>query len=109
MSLEDLVIERSKRCEMFANPLRSLIALLIFVKGEVIWSDLKSSLKKFIGNDINPNTLSFHIGKLIDAGFLEKVDIEGQPLYKITEGKVHEMEEIVGKDLIEKTKEAILT
>jgi DNA-binding transcriptional ArsR family regulator len=107
MSLEDLVIERSKRCETFANPLRTFIALLILVKGEISWSDLKSLLKKFIGNDINPNTLSFHLSRLIEAGFLDKVDIENQPLYKVPEGKLHEIEKIIGKDLIGKTKEAI--
>jgi len=108
MSIEDLVIERSKRCEVFASPLRSLIALLVLIKREVVWSELKGSLKKLIGYDINPNTLSFHIGKLIDAGFLDKVDVEGQPLYRIAEDRASEVERMVGKDLIDKTKEAIL-
>ena len=108
MSLENLVIERSKRCEVFSNSLRSFVAVLIVAKGEVAWSELRGTLKKFIG-DINPNTLSFHIGKLMDAGFLEKIDIEGQPRYRITEDKASEIEGMIGKDLVEKVKEALLT
>lgn len=107
MSLEDLIIERSKKCEVFANPLRSFIALLILAKGEASWSELVSYLKKHVGDDINPNTLSFHIGKLITSGFLEKISIESQPIYKIVKGKVSEIEKIMGNDIIEKTKEVV--
>ena len=106
MSLEELVVERSKKCEVFSNPLRSFITVFIAAKGEVAWSELKSALKRWAG-PVNPNTLNFHIGKLIDAGFVDKVDIEGQPRYRIIEGSLREIERIVGKDLVKKCKRSL--
>lgn len=103
MSLEELVVERSKKCEVFSNPLRSFIVVFIAAKGEVTWSELKSTLEKWAG-PINPNTLSFHIGKLIDAGFVDKVNIKGQPRYRIIEDRLREIERMVGKDLVKKCK-----
>lgn len=108
MAVEELLFERSKRCEIFSNPLRMFIALVLFAKREVAWSELKSDIEKSIGS-VNPNTLSFHIGRLMETGFLEKVDIEGQPKYRINEDRVSEIERVVGEDLIEKIEEVLAT
>lgn len=105
MSIENLIFERSKKCEVFSNSLRSFIALLIVAKEEVAWSELKSTLEERVGS-VNPNTLSFHIGKLMEAGFLEKLDIEGQPRYRITEYGASEIKRMIGEDLIRKIKES---
>jgi len=104
MSVEDLIFERSKKCEVFSNSLRSFIALVVVAKDEVSWSELKSTLEEKVGG-VNPNTLSFHIGKLVDGGFLEKFDIEGQPRYRITEYGASEIRRMIGEDLIKKIKE----
>ena len=101
MAIEKLLMEVSKKCEIFSNPLRSLIASFLIVKKEVSWSELKRDLEEIMGN-INPNTLSFHIGKLIDAGFLDKAGTKEQPRYKIFEEKIPEIEVTIGKNLIEK-------
>lgn len=103
MSIEDLIFERSKKCEVFSNSLRSFIALLVAAKEEASWSELKSTLEEKVG-DVNPNTLSFHIGRLMEAGFLEKLDIEGQPRYRITEYGASEVRRMIGEDLIKKIK-----
>ena len=108
MAVEELIFERSKKCEVFSNPLRTFIALVLFLKREVTWSELKTDLEKSVGS-VNPNTLSFHIGRLIQTGFLDKVNIEGQPKYKIKETRMSEIEGMVGKDLIEKVKEVLET
>lgn len=104
MSVEDLIFERSKKCEVFSNSLRSFIALLIVAKEEISWSELKLTLEKKVGG-VNPNTLSFHIGKLMESGFLEKLDIEGQPRYRITDYGASEVRRMIGEDLIKKIQE----
>jgi len=104
MSVEDQIFERSKKCEVFSNSLRSYIALLIAAKEEVSWSELKSALEEKVGG-VNPNTLSFHIGKLMEADFLKKLNIQGQPRYRITEYGASEVKMMIGEDLIKKIKE----
>ena len=106
MAIEQIVAERSKHCEVFSNPLRTFIALFVVAKGEASWSELKSVLEKRSGS-INPNTLSFHIGKLIETDFLKKVGSESQPKYRIIEDRVPDIEKMIGKDLIKKMKEEL--
>lgn len=104
MTLEDLITQASKKCELFANPLRSFIAAFIAVKEEVTWSELKGAVEKWAGH-VNPNTLSFHLGALMNAGFITKVDIRGQPRYRIIEEKRPELQQFMGKELLQAIKE----
>lgn len=104
MGIGELITERSKKCELFSNPLRSFIAVFIATKKEVVWSELKKALEKWAGH-VNPNTLSFHLGELMDAGIIDKVDIKGQPRYRIIESKLPEIQMFAGEDLIKKMKE----
>ena len=104
MTIEDLITQASKKCELFANPLRSFIAAFIAVKEEVTWSELKGAIEKWAGH-VNPNTLSFHLGALINAGFITKIDIRGQPRYKIVNEKLSEIKKLVGEDLLQAIKE----
>jgi len=106
MAIEQLVFERSQKCELFSNPLRTFIALFIVAKEETTWSELKSFLEKS-GGSVNPNTLSFHIGRLMETGFINKVKGEGQPRYRVNEDRLSEIEKIIGKDLIEKMREGL--
>lgn len=108
MTIEKLLTEASEKCEIFSNPLRSLIVSIVIVKSEVTWSELKRDLEKLVGS-INPNTLSFHIGKLIDAGFLDKAGTKEQPRYKIIAQKIPEIEVTIGKNLIQKIGEKFST
>jgi DNA-binding transcriptional ArsR family regulator len=104
MTLEDLIRQASKQCELFSNPLRSFIAAFIAVKEEVTWSELKEAIEKWAGQ-VNPNTLSFHLGLLINAGFITKIDIRGQPRYKIVNEKVGEIKKYAGEKLVQAVKE----
>ena len=104
MTLEDLITQASKKCELFANPLRSFLAAFIAVKEEVTWSELKVAIEKWAGH-VNPNTLSFHIGELINAGFITKIDIRGQPRYRIVNDKLSEIKKFIGEDLLQAIKE----
>ena len=104
MTLKDLIKQASKKCELFANPLRSYIAAFIAVKEEVTWSELKGAIEKWAGH-VNPNTLSFHLGALMDAGFITKIDIRGQPRYKIVTEKRSEITKFMGEELLLAIKE----
>ena len=106
MTIEDLITQASKKCELFANPLRSFIAAFIAVKEEVTWSELKGAIEKWAGH-VNPNTLSFHLGELINAGFITKIDIKGQPRYRIVSGKLPEIKKFSGEELLQAIKENI--
>jgi DNA-binding transcriptional ArsR family regulator len=104
MTLEDLIKQSSKKNELFANPLRNFIAAFIAVKEEVTWSELKAAIEKWAG-PVNPNTLSFHLGALIDAGFITKIDIKGQPRYRIVADKLPEIKKLLGDALLQAVKE----
>ncbi|MFB3889575.1 MAG: hypothetical protein ACE14S_08795 [Candidatus Bathyarchaeia archaeon] len=73
----------SRECETFSNPIRTLIASLILAKQEINWTQLKELVEKITGNSINPNTLSFHIGRLVEMEYIEKVGTKEQPVYRI--------------------------
>ncbi len=104
MTIENLIVQASKKCELFANPLRSFIAAFIAVKEEVTWSELKDAIEKWAGS-VNPNTLSFHLGELAAAGFITKVDIRGQPRYRVVNAKLSEIKRLVGEELLQAVKE----
>jgi len=104
MSLAELIDKKSREYEIFSNPLRTLILLFVLSKEEVAWSDLKNFLEEHIGK-LNPNTLSFHLSKLLEAGYLIKVELEAQPRYKIAEDRQSEIEGMLGKELVEKIRE----
>jgi len=103
MTIENLIAESSKKCEIFANPLRSFIAAFLAVK-EATWSELKDAIEKWAGA-VNPNTLSFHLVKLADAGYITKADVRGQPRYNIVNDKLPELKRLIGEDLLQAVKE----
>jgi hypothetical protein len=104
MTLDDLIIQASKKCELFANPLRSYIAAFISAKEEVTWSELKGAVEKWAGH-VNPNTLSFHLGGLMNAGYITKIDVRGQPRYRIMPEKLPELKQFLGQELLQAVKE----
>jgi DNA-binding transcriptional ArsR family regulator len=104
MTIENITAEVSKKCEIFANPLRCFIAAFLAAKEEATWSELKEAIEKWAGR-VNPNTLSFHLGELSTAGFITKIDVRGQPRYKIVNARLTELKRLVGEDLLKAVKE----
>jgi len=103
-SVEELIAKTSKKCEIFSNPLRTFIAAFIAVKEEVTWTELKTSIEKYTGK-VNPNTLSFHLGELTNIGYITKINVKGQPRYKITESKLPEIKRLTDEELLQAIKE----
>ena len=104
MTIENITAEVSKKCEIFANPLRCFIAAFLAAKEEATWSELKEAIEKWAGR-VNPNTLSFHLGKLADAGFISKAEVRGQPRYNVVKNKLPELKRLVGEKLLKAVKE----
>lgn len=63
--------EIAKRNELFSNPLRILVLASIVARGVASWSEVKSDLEELVG-PVNPNTLAFHINRLVEAGVVER-------------------------------------
>jgi DNA-binding HxlR family transcriptional regulator len=68
---------------IFDNSLRSFIIGYLTAKGEATWSELKTAIEKW-NDSINPNTLSFHLGKLASSGFLTKIELDN-PVFRLKE------------------------
>jgi DNA-binding HxlR family transcriptional regulator len=102
------VDEISKKCEIFSNPMRILIIADILVEKESNWSQLKENIEKLTGSGINPNTLSFHVSKLVEGNYLSKVGTAEQPVYKVDINHSPEINAYIGPALIEKVKEKVL-
>ena len=106
MELEELLHKRTEACELFSNPARSLIAVILHGMGEASWADIKSHVETLTG-PMNPNTLSFHLGRLIKSGLVEKVGTEQQPRYVSTKENDKEIELKLGSDLVNMIRERI--
>jgi hypothetical protein len=78
----------SRECEVFSSPIRALITALILAKKELTWTQIKETVEQITGSTMNPNTLGFHIGKLIEMEYIEKVGTKEQPIYRIIKANV---------------------
>jgi DNA-binding transcriptional ArsR family regulator len=99
MRIQELVAKVSQECEVFSNPIRALIVALTIVKNGITWTELRRNLEELVG-EMNPNTLSFHISKLVDAGLLVKAGTRLKPRYTIPEKKIDEAKRTIGQALI---------
>lgn len=71
---------------IFGNQLRSFIVGFLTAKKEATWTEIKTAVERWTGS-INPNTLSFHLGELAEAGFITKIGLKPDPIFKIMEAK----------------------
>lgn len=106
MSFEELLASTTKECELFSNPIRALISLSMYKLREGRWADIKRELEEIKG-PINPNTLSFHLGRLLESGLILKIGPENQPRYTSTEKNDKEINLKLGTEVIEKYQERI--
>jgi DNA-binding PadR family transcriptional regulator len=97
LSFEDSLQESVEACEVFSNLQRSIIVLIIAVYEEISWTELKIKVEEVSGS-INPNTLSFHLKKLVESGIIRKGGTSTQPFYEITSKGEYEIEKKIGKD-----------
>jgi len=96
MNIESLIENIVKKHEALANPIRVHILSIIISLEKASWSEIKEILESIYGK-VNPNTLAFHIKKLVDCGFISKEGSLESPIYtaKIPDNLRRELEEIV--------------
>jgi DNA-binding transcriptional ArsR family regulator len=80
MKIESLVKDITKKYEALANPVRIHILSIIIALGEATWSEIKAIFESIHGKT-NPNTLAFHIKKLVDCGLILKSGSPESPTY----------------------------
>lgn len=93
--------EVAKRHELLGHRLRTLILASVTALGEASWTDLKALLEAILG-PVNPNTLAFHVKKLIDAGLLDRAGSPRSPIYRLArepEEDIAELAKEMGKML----------
>ena len=102
--------EVSSTNEVLANPLRVVILGIINSRNVISWTDLKTDLEKILG-PINPNTLAFHLKKLIAKGYIVRMGNK-EPKYRINQSiynRLSEWErskiEIISQKIMEMRKE----
>ncbi|MCP8316665.1 MAG: hypothetical protein H3Z52_10570 [archaeon] len=68
----NLLNEIYHKHEVLSNPLRTLILTIVLAQNEVSWNDVVGNLESVMKRRFNPNSISFHLKRLIDGGFVEK-------------------------------------
>lgn len=71
MTVESLIEKIAKKHESLANPIRIHILSIVSALGEASWSKIKAMLESRYGQ-VNPNTLAFHIKKLIESDLISR-------------------------------------
>lgn len=79
-----MALEWAKKNEVVSNPFRALLLAVIVSRGKASWNEVKEVLEKVWG-EFNPNTLVFHLNRLVDAGLVERIPAGNRHLYKPTE------------------------
>ncbi len=86
------VNEIAKESMALANPIRLLILTIIASRKSTSWLELKQTLEKLIG-PVNPNTMAFHINKLVEVEYISREGPQRSPRYtaKKIPGEVEEL------------------
>lgn len=83
----------SQKYGALANPYRLAILRFVASSGGASWTDIEKELESAFSRRINPNSLSFHLRKLIDSDFL--VQAGGQ--YRLGRTGIKRKNEFVGQ------------
>jgi DNA-binding HxlR family transcriptional regulator len=83
--------------DVLGNRLRILILVILLARGRKSWNELKKEIEDLIGSPINPNTLAFHLKKLIQSELVTKIGSIENLEYEIAPGKESEIPEEIRK------------
>jgi len=76
--------EWARKNETLSNPFRALLLAIIVSKKSATWNEIKNRLEEVWG-EFNPNTLAFHLNRLIEAGLVEKIPMGDRHVYRPTQ------------------------
>jgi len=100
MRVIELATKWARENEAISNPFRALVLAIVVSGKSTTWSDIKNMLEKLWG-EFNPNTLAFHLNRLIEAGFVEKVVVGDRQVYKPTQNGIKRTRAEAGELLAE--------
>ncbi|MFZ8794208.1 MAG: hypothetical protein ACO2O2_10050, partial [Acidilobaceae archaeon] len=87
------IAQIADKYNVLGNRLRTLILVILLARGRRSWNELKKEIEDLIGSPINPNTLAFHLKKLIQSELVTKIGSIENLEYEITPGKESEIPE----------------
>jgi DNA-binding HxlR family transcriptional regulator len=87
------IAQIADKYNVLGNRLRTLILVVLLARGRKSWNELKKEIEDLIGSPINPNTLSFHLKKLIQSELVTKIGSIENLEYEIAPGKESEIPE----------------
>ena len=64
-------------------------------------------MEKLIDSRINPNTLAFHLSKLVEAEYLQKIGTGEQPVYEISEKQSRAINLQINQLLVDEIKKEV--
>lgn len=77
------LLEKARLHEVLSHPLRLFILEYIKKKKGATWSELQKVLEDYAEKRLNPNSINFHLTRLIEAGLIRKEGVEQR--YVLTE------------------------
>lgn len=81
--------QKAKDHEVLSHELRLYILHTLKERKEATWTDIVDALEKLTQRRLNPNNLSFHLSRLVEFGFVNRIEVSGEPKYILT-GKAKE-------------------
>ncbi len=90
--------ELASEYEVLSNRVRILILAGVVALGKAKWNEIREIIERYEGR-INPNTLSFHLKKLIQAGLIVREGSMESPRYvpNISEDIAKKIEKLVNE------------
>jgi predicted nucleotidyltransferase len=99
----------SRRYEALSSEIRVLILAIITSSNGAKWTEIREILEKILGKRINPNIISFHIRKLIDASLVKKDnDVYRAKISGETDGELNKLIEEINKIYVYTLKQDII-
>jgi DNA-binding PadR family transcriptional regulator len=81
MSTMNGIKQEAKRHEILSHEYRIFVMKFLSNKKESTWTELVRELEKFAMKRLNPNSINFHLSRLVDAGYIKKIDKAGEVRY----------------------------
>ncbi len=81
--------QKAKDHEVLSHELRLYILDVVKERRDATWTDIVDALEKRTQKRLNPNNVSFHLSRLVESGFVKRVEVSGEPKYILT-GKAKE-------------------
>jgi len=77
--------ERAKDYEVLSHEFRLFVLKMLKEHDESTWTDITEALEKYSKRRLNPNSVNFHLSRLIESGFIKKKEIAGTTKYILTD------------------------